>query len=396
MASKAQSWLDRAIPDLPDAIRDDYFVHAAKELQRQSPWLFRAMFINSIIAMVAGAEAAHPFVRYALPTLMACYCVFSLFVLRSDWQFDAKPWRARKFLFESSLSSCFGALICTSWCILSWLAAPVEARMHFPIILVMGGIATAFCLSSVKIGAIANLVIDLVPISLLMMFSGNPAELAAALSLALAGGFQYIMISANQSRIIQLLTLQQQARQQAHTDPLTGLANRRAVFDRLRHPTLKDTNCGLMIIDIDHFKAINDEWGHEMGDQVLCEIAEIIASHAIPGVLPARIGGEEFALLGPVENVTGPHALALLQDVRTAPMPNGQQVTVSIGLSEGVISCEESWRKLYQRADAALYRAKSEGRNQLCQGDSNFEGPCSGKQLLAEPPVMARSRIRSR
>ncbi|WP_341712641.1 diguanylate cyclase domain-containing protein [Erythrobacter sp.] len=396
MAAKAQSWLDRAVPDLPDAIRDDYFVHAAKELQRQSPWLFRAMFINSIIAMFAGAEDAHPFVRFALPTVMACYCVFSLFALRSDWKFDAKPWRARKFLFESSLSSCFGAIICTSWCILSWLAAPVEARMHFPIILVMGGIATAFCLSHVKVGAVVNLVIDLVPISVLMILSGNPAELAAALSLTLAGAFQYIMISANQSRVIQLLTLQQQARQQAHTDPLTGLANRRAVFDRLRHPTLEGSNCGLMIIDIDHFKGINDECGHEMGDQVLCEIAEIIGSHAIPGVLPARIGGEEFALLGPVEDVTGPHALALLQDVRTAPMPHGRQVTVSIGLSEGVIACEESWRKLYQRADAALYRAKSEGRNQLCQGGLDFDGPCSGKLLAADPPPPPKAVIRSR
>lgn len=366
MGKRGTGWIDRAIPDLPETIRHDYFVHAAKELQRQSPWLFRAMFVNSLIAIFAGAPQAHWIVRIALPMIMASYCLLSLFVLRRDFEFDTKPWRARKFLYESAISSCFGAVICMTWCVFSWLAAPPEARMHFPIILAMGGIATAFCLSSVKIGATFNLVIDLVPICLLMVATGQSTEIAAALSLALAGCFQYVMIANHQARVIQLLTLQQQTREQAHTDPLTGLANRRAVFDRVGRSCGDDEACGLMIIDIDHFKTINDRFGHEIGDQVLCEVAEIIASHAMPGVLPARIGGEEFALLGPLDHVSGPHAMALLQDLRTAPMPHGQQVTVSIGLAEGSILREENWTALYQAADAALYRAKAEGRNRLC------------------------------
>lgn len=365
MSRWTDKFLERAIPDLPEAIRDDYFVDAAVDLQRKAPWLFKAMFVNSIIAIAAGAAEAHWVVRYVLPGIMAGYCLISIVALRNDWQFAEKPWRARKFLFESSLSSLFGALLCTTWCILSWLAAPVEARMHFPLILAMGGLATAFCLSSVKIGSVLNLLIDIVPIALLMMLSGSSAEYAAALSLFMAGAFNLVMIESQQSRMIQLLALQHQARQQAQTDPLTGLANRRAVIERVQCSSIVNRNCGLMLIDVDHFKKINDRHGHECGDKILCEIAEIIASHAVPGVMPARMGGEEFALFGLAEDVTGPAALDLLYDIRTSAMSHGEQVTVSIGLAFGHMVHDGSWRELYRLADDALYAAKSEGRDRL-------------------------------
>lgn len=379
MSRWTDSLLERAIPDLPAAIRDDYFVHAASELQRKAPWLFKAMLVNSLIAMFAGAPEAHWTVRYVLPGVMAAYCLLSIIALRTDWQFAAKPWRARKFLFESSISSVFGALLCTAWCVLSWWVAPVDARVHYPVILAMGGFATAFCLSSVKIGSVANLIIDLIPICLLMLFFGTGAEAAAALSLLMAGVFQLVMIDSQQSRVIDLLLLQHKARHLAQTDALTGLANRRAVIDLVQAPSFDQRECGLMLIDIDHFKHINDRFGHEMGDRVLCEIAEIIASHAAPGVMPARMGGEEFALFGPLERISGPVALALLQDLRTCAMPHGGQVTASIGLAFGKLECEESWRNVYRKADEALYRAKRDGRNRLA-----FAGELDESPLAAE------------
>lgn len=383
MSRWTDSLLERAIPDLPKAIRDDYFVHAASELQRKAPWLFKAMFVNSLIAMFAGAPEAHWSVRYVLPGVMAAYCLISIFALRNDWQFAQKPWRARKFLFESSISSVFGALICAVWCIASWWVAPVEARMHFPIILAMGGIATAFCLSAVKIGAVANLVIDLVPIAILMMFLGSDVEAAAALSLLMAGTFQLVMIDSQQSRVIELLMLQDKARHQAHTDALTGLANRRAVLEHVASPSLAAQECGLMLIDLDHFKGINDRYGHDVGDRVLCEVAEIIASHAAPGVMPARMGGEEFALFGPVELISGPASLALLQDIRSSAMPHGESLTASIGVAFARIECEESWRNLYRKADLALYRAKSEGRNRFAfAGDQ--DAVCNSREIVSK------------
>lgn len=374
MTMFARIFLDRLIPDLPQGIREDFFVHAATELQRHAPWLFAAMFVNSLIALATGSEQTHWIVRFVLPGLMAAYCLFSMTVLRKDWDFASKPWRARKFLRESSLSSCFGALVCTAWCVFSWLSAPADERMHFPIILVMGGLATAYCLSSSKAGAYANLAIDLIPISLLMIFLGSTAEQAAAISLLLAGAFQILLIRSHHRRVIQLLHLQQQARMQAQTDPLTGLANRRALLEKARERTHGDHPFGLMLIDVDHFKRINDEFGHDCGDSVLCELAEIIASHAPPGSIPARIGGEEFAIFGPCDILSPANALALLSEIRNARMPHGEQVTVSIGVAHGTIGESAEWRALYASADEALYDAKRSGRNRIVFASDEDKG----------------------
>lgn len=365
MTGVGKTWLDVLMPDLPEGIREDFFVDAAREVQRHAPWLFAAMLVNSLIALLTGAEQAHWVVRFVLPGVMAAYCLISIIALRQDFGFVGKPWKARRFLLNASISSCFGAAVCTAWCVLSWLAAPVEARMHFPVILTMGGLATAYVLGNSRVGAYANLAIDFVPMALLMIFLGTPAEAAAGISLVMAGVFQIVMIQSRHSRMIDLLLLQQRARIQADTDPLTGLANRRALLSRAQTGIARGEDMRLMLVDIDNFKAINDQFGHDSGDAVLCELSELIAAHAPPGTLPARIGGEEFALLGTMDSLPQVCALALLSEVRTAPMPHGKQVTVSIGIAEGRLASDDDWARLFAAADSALYHAKRTGRNRI-------------------------------
>ena len=157
---------------------------------------------------------------------------------------------------------------------------------------------------------------------------------------------------------------EQTARKLAATDPLTGLFNRRAFLDLAIGRRARQR---LMLIDIDHFKSVNDRLGHEAGDQVL----EIIAA-AIDRVRPARslavrLGGEEFALLLPRELADQCSADSLLQAVRDAVMPQNLKVTISIGVSEGQVASEEDWKRLYRLADAALYRAKADGRDRACR-----------------------------
>ena len=96
MNALGKTLLDRMIPDLPAGIREDFFVHAATELQRKSPLLLAAMFVNSLIALFTGAQEAHWLVRYALPGMMAAFCLFSIIGLRANLDFTGKPWRARK------------------------------------------------------------------------------------------------------------------------------------------------------------------------------------------------------------------------------------------------------------------------------------------------------------
>lgn len=156
------------------------------------------------------------------------------------------------------------------------------------------------------------------------------------------------------------------ARTLADTDDLTGLLNRRALMRAACPGPDAVGPYRLVLIDIDHFKAINDSVGHSAGDAVLAKVADVIRSAMRPDVVAARIGGEEFALLFPTGNVDRRYYSALLARVRALPAVGGQRVTISMGAANGWLGgTEGEWLALYRSADAALYEAKAAGRNRL-------------------------------
>lgn len=156
------------------------------------------------------------------------------------------------------------------------------------------------------------------------------------------------------------------ARVLADTDELTGLLNRRALMRAVCPGPDAVGHYRLILIDIDHFKAINDSVGHSAGDAVLAKVAGVIRAAMRPEVIAARIGGEEFALLFPTGNVDRRYYSSLLARVRALPAVGGQRVTISMGAANGWLGgTEGEWLALYRSADAALYEAKSAGRNRL-------------------------------
>jgi diguanylate cyclase (GGDEF)-like protein len=145
----------------------------------------------------------------------------------------------------------------------------------------------------------------------------------------------------------------------ADTDPLTGLLNRRAFLNR----AITDDSGPrtLMLFDIDHFKLVNDTIGHDGGDEVLRIFAKTLRELSTPDMLIARMGGEEFALLGPVDRLPDPERI--LAVVRAQRMPFDLRVTTSIGLCHGPLANESDWKALYRMADQALLQAKVAGRD---------------------------------
>lgn len=162
--------------------------------------------------------------------------------------------------------------------------------------------------------------------------------------------------------------------QLATHDALTDLNNRRHFSEMLDKEIARAVRHGrpltLCIVDVDLFKPVNDRYGHIAGDEVLRQIAVLLHRHARNDDIPARIGGEEFAVLLP-ECDPGA-ACGFAERLRTAiaeavftPGGEAQRITVSIGVA--ALSPERDTRsRLMAAADAALYRAKSEGRNRVC------------------------------
>ena len=158
---------------------------------------------------------------------------------------------------------------------------------------------------------------------------------------------------------------------QATTDDLTGLVNRRRFIEALDSEIVRASTfrspLSVVLGDLDHFKLVNDRFGHQTGDEVLRQFAELVREHLRDVDVPGRIGGEEFAFLLPETDAVG--AVAVAERVRRSlrslrPTPErGASVTASFGVAE--LTSGETGDELLRRADVALYRAKSEGRNRV-------------------------------
>lgn len=171
--------------------------------------------------------------------------------------------------------------------------------------------------------------------------------------------------------------LHKQAEEQANSDPLTGVNNRRwleALMIRMRGRPLEDlAPLSVVMLDVDHFKRFNDDYGHQTGDEVLRMVGKAMQSSLRPNDMVARYGGEEFVILLP--NTRQEHCLQVAERLREivaqTPIKKAgesiRSVTISLGVSQ--------WRPgvrledLIASADKALYRAKENGRNRICQAE---------------------------
>ncbi len=150
------------------------------------------------------------------------------------------------------------------------------------------------------------------------------------------------------------------AKQMADTDPLTGLLNRRAFMRKLLEG---HSHWTLILLDIDHFKRVNDSLGHAGGDDAIISIGGVLRKYTPEDAIVARMGGEEFAIAYPADLPLTPDPERLLADVRTIVLPEGYRMTASIGIASRAVGDENDWKILYRAADMALYRAKSNGRD---------------------------------
>lgn len=181
-------------------------------------------------------------------------------------------------------------------------------------------------------------------------------------------------ISALKNTEQKLLEAKKLAEARASQDELTNLNNRRAFFEqgeqlfkqarRYRHPT------SVMMIDIDHFKNINDNHGHSGGDSVLKAIAPLLQKSIREADILARIGGEEFAVILPQTSIEEASNLAerIRQKIEEASIVHDGlpiKITASFGISACMSTEDDDLEKMMARADDALYIAKKKGRNQV-------------------------------
>ena len=182
-------------------------------------------------------------------------------------------------------------------------------------------------------------------------------------------------------------------KERAEMDLLTGLRTRRAfekdVVGQIEKAKLEGIPVSLVVADIDHFKSVNDVWGHQVGDKAIAAFGHVIEDTIRDTDIAGRIGGEEFCILA--WNCDGEAAVAMAERIRKRlgatqieGMPDDHRLTASFGVAgrkEG-----EGYGKLFARTDAALYKAKQEGRNRTqADGDDKVQS-ASVTQLVPNMP----------
>jgi diguanylate cyclase (GGDEF)-like protein len=174
--------------------------------------------------------------------------------------------------------------------------------------------------------------------------------------------------------------------QLATTDPMTGLWNRRQFFAmaemQWQHAQRYGRPLSLLMLDIDHFKSVNDRYGHDVGDRVILHVADLCGSQKRISDIAARLGGEEFAILMPETDVSGAGDFAerLRETIARSAVrhgDNGITVTVSIGIGDG--DAVASLGDLLKHADAALYEAKEAGRNRVRRSAKPLQPHSAGR-----------------
>ena len=366
----------RIFPPVPDAIRDDVAILRANRVETLTPMLFLMLAATTPTAIYAGVATVHPLIRIGFPVILCVVGILGFLFLMHNRGRRMSPRRARRMIRESSWVSGITGLMCSIWTVANWLAAPPEAHSYYAMIMAMGSLATAYCLSSIRFATFLNLGVGMAPVAILMLTSGHPPEIAAGTSLVIATLFLLRMVVQQHGQVIDLLELQRQMRELAHTDPLTGLANRREFDMRLDQEIAasQDGNpFAIALLDLNGFKPVNDQYGHAVGDLLLCEIAERLRRVCGDHAVVARQGGDEFAILAPAGSQLLSTSLAdhILSALATPYRIDGRPI--SVGASIGTAMWPDhgtTARQLFEIADTALYAAKAADRRQMSSVES--------------------------
>ncbi|SDP21844.1 diguanylate cyclase (GGDEF) domain-containing protein [Klenkia soli] len=179
----------------------------------------------------------------------------------------------------------------------------------------------------------------------------------------------------------------QLAEDEARTDPLTGLGNRRRLAEAAARLLRQGEPLGVLLLDLDGFQAVNDGRGHLAGDQLLVEVADRLRAGVRTGDLVIRLGGDEFAVLVPGGPAQTAEVARRLQAAMQVPVPlTGRPVTVtaSIGVATTGTAARRDAEELLRNADVAMHRAKTTGRNRVVEFVAGMADAVADRAALAE------------
>lgn len=351
-------------PHTPDEVRDDLALLRFDAMRAQVPLLYTTMMTVIVICATIAVPPTAPWLRWGIPALVVAIGSARLFWWTRRSHTRPAPAEARRRMTMMVAIASMLAGLCSSWTVIGWLGQSMVESSYYALFMTMGALSAAFCLSTHRVAAISVLVVGTAPLVAALVVAGDSTDRTAALLISLACVFLGRLILQRHAQLVTLLQLQRQTQKLANTDPLTGLANRRALFDRLESSLERGERPAIILFDLDGFKPINDTHGHGVGDALLQAVAGVLrnATAHESRSLTARLGGDEFAILLVDADLAGADSVAVGAAAMLGRAFEIGEIRIRIGASIGYAVADDQARDarvLIDVADARLYEAKS-------------------------------------
>lgn len=353
------------MPPAPQQVRGALARLQIDRLRAQAPLLNVTLTLIIVLAMLTATGKTPVWVRIGIPIFIMGFGSWRSVVWSRRRGREYSDAAAQAMIRRAGILLTSVGALCSFWAVYTWFVDHSDYRQYAAMFLAMGTFATTYCLSVIRGVSIANLLVSMGPMTVVLLFSGEqmPTALGGCMTVGMA--FLVRLIQQQHEQSVEMLLLQQQMHELARIDPLTGLLNRRALFEELEAAigeAVPDRRPAVAILDLDNFKPVNDGYGHAIGDKLLQQVAERLKMVCGSLVRIARLGGDEFAILAArADHSLTEDIVASVEAAINLPF-QVDDLQIRVGVSSGM----SIWSKhhidlhcLLAEADERLYAEKS-------------------------------------
>ncbi|HEY5721718.1 MAG TPA: EAL domain-containing protein [Allosphingosinicella sp.] len=394
--------MDRTI-DEPEPGAGAVLLHEQFQiLRKQIPLMYLFMIVNAWFLSFATWGAVPAQWSILVPAVLSVAATLRAMMWRRRSK-SPEPAAIRRFMAGTTAAAGILSLAFGGWGMILFENADLVQRTCIGLYIFIGSLICAYCLQPLVTAARVVLACGAAPVALRLLLTDNWFLFGLGINLVFASAIILRILATSHSGFTEMLSsrsamqtererareAERMAHQLAYHDPLTGLPNRRALADQIEAAIAGasgTTGAALLMVDLDHFKGVNDVHGHPAGDRLLRDVAERLTELVGPGARAFRLGGDEFAILSPVgadHDAARRMARRIAQGL-SEPFVAGSLVH-HIGASVGISLFPDDAQDretLMRRADIALYRAKEDGRGQYRSFEARMDAEIKRRSFL--------------
>ncbi|NIJ18736.1 diguanylate cyclase (GGDEF)-like protein [Sphingomonas naasensis] len=360
-------------------------VEQFRTLRQQVPLMYALMLVDAAFLSFASNGTVSAWWSFGMPVVLAVLgAIRAAFWLRRR-SFTPEPDAIARYLLGTTIVAAVLSIGFGGWGLFLYFQADLVRRACIALYIFIGAISCCYCLQSLPRAGHAVLFFGAMPVTVCLLFSGDWILRGVGFNIVVVAALILRMLRTTHAGFIEVLRsrsdmaaeqrrargAEQRAHQLAYHDPLTGLPNRRALTETLEARVASAASgerFGLLIVDLDHFKSVNDVHGHPAGDVLLREVAARLTAAVGEAGKSFRLGGDEFAVIVDGDGEEARRgAQVIVQAMQRAFA--GSDLVHHIGASIGISlypGDAHDLETLMRRADIALYKAKQSGRSQHC------------------------------